>query len=142
MLKFLNVDKAKLQSKGVDSVKSRVTNLKEYNADITVESMCKQIKISAEKIYNCSAVDYMINSVDKLKINELMQNLATGIGFWTEIQFTNHLQRRFSWGNVEFYIYVDKGRVKDIEIYSDAMEQNFILSLKEALKDCLYIKEI
>ena len=44
MLKFLNVDKAKLQSKGVDSVKSRVTNLKEYNADITVESMCKQIK--------------------------------------------------------------------------------------------------
>lgn len=81
MLKFLNVDKAKLQSKGVDSVKSRVTNLKEYNADITVESMCKQIKISAEKIYNCSAVDYVINSVDKLKINELMQNLATGIGF-------------------------------------------------------------
>lgn len=81
MLKFLNVDKAKLQSKGVDSVKSRVINLKEYNANITVESMCKQIKISAEKIYNCSAVDYVINSVDKLKINELMQNLATGIGF-------------------------------------------------------------
>ena len=50
------------------------------------------------------------------------------------------MQRRFSWGNVEFYIYVDKGRVKDIEIYSDAMEQNFILSLKESLKDCLYIK--
>ena len=70
-----------------------------------------------------------------------MQNLATGVGFFgRKIQFTNHLQRRFSWGNVEFYIYVDKGRVKDIEIYSDAMEQNFILSLKEALKDCLYIK--
>lgn len=141
MLKFLNVDKAKLQSKGVDSVKSRVTNLKEYNADITVESMCKQIKISAEKIYNCLAVDYVINSVDKLKINELMQKFSDWDWiFGRKIQFTNHLQRRFSWGNVEFYIYVDKGRVKDIEIYSDAMEQNFILSLKEALKDCLYIK--
>lgn len=49
MLKFLNVDKAKLQSKGVDSIKSRVTNLKEYNADITVESMCKQIKYPQRK---------------------------------------------------------------------------------------------
>ena len=99
MLKFLNVDKAKLQSKGVDSVKSRVTNLKEYNADITVESMCKQIKISAEKIYNCLAVDYVINSVDKLKINELMQKFSDWDWiFGRKIQFTNHLQRRFSWG--------------------------------------------
>lgn len=89
MLKFLNVDKAKLQSKGVDSVKSRVTNLKEYNADITVESMCKQIKISAEKIYNCLAVDYVINSVDKLKINELMQKFSDWNWiFGRKIQFT------------------------------------------------------
>ena len=40
---------------------------------------------------------------------------------------------------MEFYIYVDKGRVKDIEIYSDAMEQNFSLAFNELVTNCVYI---
>lgn len=141
MLRFLNVDKAKLQSKGVDSVKSRVTNLQEHNSDITVELMCEQIKIATHKIYNCDVEDYTVNDLDKIKIKELMQKFNDWNWiFGRKIKFTNHLKQRFSWGSVEFYIYVDEGRVKDIEIYSDAMQQDFILLLKNGLKNCLYIK--
>lgn len=141
MLKFLNVDKAKLQSKGVDSVKSRVTNLQEYYPDITVDLMCAQIRLAVQKIYNCAVEDYVVNDLDKTKIKELMQKFNDWDWiFGRKIKFTNHLKQRFSWGSVEFYIYVNEGRVKDIEIYSDAMKQDFILLLKSGLKDCLYIK--
>lgn len=141
MLKFLNVDKAKLKSKGVNSVKSRVTNLREYNENITVELMCEQIKIAAQKIYNCPINNYILNAIDKVKINKLMTKFNNWNWiFGRKIKFTNHLKQRFAWGSVEFYIYVNEGRVKDIEIYSDMMEQNFILLLKKELKDCLYIK--
>lgn len=141
MLNFLNVDKAKLQSKGVDSIKSRVTNLQEYYPDITVDLMCAQIRLAVQKIYNCAVEDYVVNDLDKTKIKELMQKFNDWDWiFGRKIKFTNHLKQRFSWGSVEFYIYVDEGRVKDIEIYSDAMQQDFILLLKNGLKNCLYIK--
>ena len=42
--KYLTVSKEKLQSKGVDSVKSRVTNLVDYIPDLTLESVEKSIK--------------------------------------------------------------------------------------------------
>ncbi|MGC4020145.1 MAG: lipoate--protein ligase [Muricomes sp.] len=40
--KYLTVSKEKLQSKGVDSVKSRVTNLKEFAPDITLDALKKK----------------------------------------------------------------------------------------------------
>jgi len=42
--KYLNPSKAKLQSKGVDSVISRVVNLKELNSTITHDNFCESLE--------------------------------------------------------------------------------------------------
>ena len=42
--KYLTVSKEKLQSKGVDSVKSRVTNLVDYIPDLTLEALKKALE--------------------------------------------------------------------------------------------------
>lgn len=41
--KYLNPNKKKLESKGVDSVVSRVMNLKEINPNITHETFCQAL---------------------------------------------------------------------------------------------------
>ena len=42
--RYLNVPEDKLKSKGIDSVRSRVGNLKDYLPEITVDEMKEQIK--------------------------------------------------------------------------------------------------
>lgn len=44
LAKYLNPNKKKLESKGVDSVLSRVLNLKELVPDITHESFCDSLE--------------------------------------------------------------------------------------------------
>ena len=48
--KYLTVSKEKLQSKGVDSVKSRVTNLVDYIPDLTLEAMKKELREALEEV--------------------------------------------------------------------------------------------
>ncbi len=49
--KYLTVSKEKLQSKGVDSVKSRVTNLVDYIPDLTLEALKKALREAFEEAY-------------------------------------------------------------------------------------------
>ena len=53
--KYLTVSKEKLKSKGVDSVRSRVANLTDFNKDITLESLKKSLFEAFEEVYNLKA---------------------------------------------------------------------------------------
>lgn len=49
--KSLSPSKEKLQAKGIKSIRSRVNNLKDYNANITVEQIKKSLKAALEDAY-------------------------------------------------------------------------------------------
>jgi len=73
--KYLNPSKAKLESKGVDSVVSRVMNLKEVCPDITHDSFCDSVE---EAFINKWDNNFQINrrtlTVEELeKIPKLME---------------------------------------------------------------------
>ena len=53
--RYLNVSADKLKSKGVSSVKSRVTNLVEFVPDLTVARLKKALKESFEEVYGLKA---------------------------------------------------------------------------------------
>lgn len=55
--KYLQVSKEKIKSKGIDSVKSRVINLKELNNNINVESLNKALVESFKKIYKLNNIE-------------------------------------------------------------------------------------
>ena len=52
--RYLNPSRAKLAAKGVDSVRSRVGNLRELNSDITIEAMKAALTDSFSTIFNNS----------------------------------------------------------------------------------------
>lgn len=69
--KSLTVDKSKLQSKGVDSVKSRVMNLKEISPSITHESFCEAaIKSFQKSIFDTYGEKCKIENFDFSKMME------------------------------------------------------------------------
>lgn len=143
MVQYLNVDTAKLQSKGVSSVKARVTNLKNYCADINRRLITEKIKTALKNVYEC---DIGIIKDTDLNENEIIR-LENKFNDWNwifgrKIPFTNQISRRFVWGNMDIHIVVDEGRIRDIEIYSDMLEQDFIPKMKDMLKNCRYDKNI
>ena len=143
MVQYLNVDTAKLQSKGVSSVKARVTNLKNYCADINRRLITEKIKTALKNVYEC---DIGIIKDTDLNENEIIR-LENKFSDWNwifgrKIPFTNQISRRSVWGNMDIHIVVDEGRIRDIEIYSDMLEQDFIPKMKDILKNCRYDKNI
>ena len=62
MGRYLNPSKAKLQSKGVDSVRSRVVNLKEMNPEVTIESLKAAMGQAFSKVYSLSICIPVISS--------------------------------------------------------------------------------
>ena len=142
MTKYLNVDIAKLQAKGVDSVKSRVTNLNAYYPNISVDLMTKKLQNAFDKVYKGKSTIISQDNIDTAKIDVLEQNFADWNWiFGRKIPFTHKIQKRFSWGDIEIYLFVDSGKIEKVNIYSDMMEQDFILRLKEKLPHTLYKKD-
>jgi lipoate-protein ligase A len=53
--KYLNPSKAKLQSKGVESVVSRVMNLKEVSPDINHDTFCEAVETAFTRKWDAGA---------------------------------------------------------------------------------------
>lgn len=63
--KYLTVSKEKLQSKGVNSVKSRVVNIKELVPDITVDRMKEALREAFEEVYGGQAEVLSMEKLDR-----------------------------------------------------------------------------
>ena len=55
-----------------------------------------------------------------------------------KIPFEYEMGRRFSWGGIQMQFHVDGGRIQEVNVFSDAMDQELIGNLSERLKGCPY----
>lgn len=111
--KYLNPNKEKLKSKGVDSVVSRVTNLCQYDKDMNHDKLCQAFEKAFSEYYsNCKTIktfyDYKILEKND-KINSLFSELKSHAWLYsTTPKFTNNIETRFDWGVVDVYFHVEK----------------------------------
>jgi lipoate-protein ligase A len=134
MVKYLNVSREKLQSKGVDSVRSRTVNLKELQNDMTVDLLKECLKEGFCRVYGCSAEIFSetrLNEKEILNLETRFASRAWNLG--RSIPFTDVLQHRFTWGEVELQLHIDCGRIKEIHMFTDAMDQNMAAEVESAL---------
>lgn len=132
--KYLNVSRDKLESKGVDSVKSRVTNLIEHKEDLTIDLMNREMINAFSSVYNLHVEEIFLEEIDK----EGLMNRRDKFASWdwlygTKIPFIYNIDKRFPWGNFEIQINANKGKIAECKVYSDAMDVEVIDNIKEAL---------
>lgn len=138
MSRYLNVSMDKLKSKGVTSVRSRVANLCEFQPDLTIECLKEKLVEAYYEIYG----SYELLELDQLD-HQRFEELKNQLGSWDwlygrNIQFDYQLTKRFSWGEIDLQLSVDKGLIQSLNCYSDAMDQDFIMRVKEKLTGCRY----
>lgn len=136
--RYLTVSKEKLKSKGVDSVRSRVGNLKLFCPDITIDGMKKAMCRAFGEVYGILPEYRELLKEEREQVSILKEKYASwDWKYGKRIPFTHSISRRFSWGEVELVLNVDQGRIRDSVLYSDALDTE-IFKIGTELIGCLY----
>lgn len=144
LTRYLQVSEEKLKSKAVTSVQSRVVNLTEFNPALTIEKMKEYMVEAFEEVYDTKAeILYSTEDMDREKLDELYRKYSSWEWRYGESpKFDIELSQRFPWGGVTVGLQFQKGIIKKANIYSDAMDEEFIGLLPAAFEGSVFKSEI
>lgn len=122
--RYLKPKPAKLQKHGVASVRSRVVNLSELNAEITSESIVPHLRSAFEEVYDGKAAEIAFSEIiSRPEVKTLYEGFASPewkYGRWRT--FTAQRSAQFDWGGVELQLTVNDGIIHDVQIATDALD--------------------
>lgn len=138
--RYLTASKAKLQSKGVASTRSRVCNLIELCPFITIEQLKSSLHLAFNQVYQSQAI--CEPEINPSEYSQLIDKFTSDE--WTFMEspaFAAQFETRFPWGEVQIYIETEHGMIKNAKIFSDAMDADFILSIAPCLEGIVFSSE-
>ncbi len=134
MSRFLNVSPAKLASKGVRSVRSRTVNLKTLKEDLTIEELKEALSRSFEKVYERTALPFPENRLDMESIARSEERFSSRLwNYGPEESYENRREHRFPWGNLDIRFLEESGRIRELRVYTDSMDDTLAPSLEKLL---------
>lgn len=128
LAKALNVPKDKIESKGIKSVKSRVTNVKPYLnpefQDLTTEQFRDRLIMELFHTDDLSKIadkEYKLTDADKAAIKKLNDDYYYN---WDWVygkspDFTVKNRKHFTMGTIDVRYLVSNGKIESVEIYGD-----------------------
>ena len=140
--RYLNPSKAKLQAKGVDSVRSRVVNLSELSPAVTVDSMKEAMSKAFAKVYDRPLTIMQTEELDHKAIERLRQrNASWEWNYGQKVPFSAEFESRFPWGGIQICFQVENGIVSTCKVYSDSMDWSVATMLEPVFPGCHFEKE-
>lgn len=143
----LKVRKDKIESKGIKSIRSRVTNIKPFlpedKQEMTTEAFREDILL---KIFGVDSIEqiktYELTEEDWQKINkiseEYYQNWEWNYG--QSPAFNLIRRKRFPIGSIEAQMNVEEGQIKEIKIFGDFFGLGEIKDVEDRLTGINYEK--
>ena len=139
LTRYLTPSRAKLASKGVPSVRSRVVNLVELCPGITVDGLKRALVAAFEAVYGLKSVPWTCTEADERRVAELREHYASWAWrYGQRLPFTCRAEGRFAWGGVELQLTVNEGVIQRAAVYSDDMDFTFPPALEAALVGCRF----
>lgn len=124
----LNPSKAKLKSKGITSVKSRVTNLKEH-----VRLSREEFRVALDQYFSKYEV-YELTEEDEANVKELMKKYNSDAYIHgTHPLYQIKVNERYPFGEVEVHMNIKNRHIDSIRIYGDFFEKESIEGLEKLL---------
>ncbi|MGY3766146.1 lipoate--protein ligase [Vagococcus vulneris] len=144
----LKVRKDKIESKGIKSIRSRVTNIKPYLSDehqnMSTEDFRKDILLKIFETDNLDDVNvYKLTDDDWEKINKLSDELYRNWdwNYGKSPEFDLVRRKRFPIGSIEAKMNVSDGVIQDIRIFGDFFGLGEIKDVEEKLQGIKYDKQ-
>jgi lipoate-protein ligase A len=142
--KALNVKKDKIESKGVKSVKSRVTNIRPYLTEDVDILTFKDLLLKNVFDYECQELNEYLLSKEQIEdINKLYtEKYSTwewNYGESPAFDYKNY--KRFPFGSIDIRLKIKNGIVEDSKIYGDFFGTEDVSLLENKLKGTKYNRE-
>ncbi len=137
--RYLSPPKAKLEAKGVASVRSRVVNLKELAPELTIEKMKDYMARAFAQVYGFEAAPLVLTDEDIATIDQLKAEYGTWeYLFGAPLPFTFDCEGHFSWGHFQLQLSAKEGIINGVKFYSDAMDWRLPEIVEAALAGCRF----
>lgn len=134
LARYLSPSKAKLQAKGVDSVRSRVVNLSTLVPGLSCERMRAEMAAAFEAVYGMRAQTIDPEALDWERVRALQErNAGRDWLYGPRLPLSFECEERFEWGGVQLQLQVEYGCVVRAKVYSDAMDWDIAPALERAL---------
>ena len=137
----LNVKQDKIESKGIKSVRSRVTNIKPYlEEEITVEEFRDIILKHIFQMEGKEPEKYELSKEDLDAINKSFEEKYStwDWNYGSSPAFNYHNYKRFPFGSVDVRLHIEDGIIKESRIYGDFFGSENVEKLEETLKGLKY----
>ena len=132
LTRYLTPPKAKLEAKGVRSVRARVVNLCELAPTLTCEMMKSYLLSAAEAVYGLTATAR--EGVGPEKIAPYAAQFSDDAFIYgSPIPFNLSCEGRLPSGNAELELCVKDGRITDLRLYTDALDTDLPATVRQAL---------
>ena len=139
--RYLSPPKAKLEAKGVSSVRSRVVNLKELSPDLTIDGMKEFMRKAFSEVYGMDATALALDEAGRKAVDELrIRYGAWEYLYGAPLPFTFQCEGHYPWGHVQLQLDAKDGLIKAVRLYSDAMDWDLAGLVEIALCGCRFEK--
>lgn len=148
VVKALKVRKDKIESKGIKSIRSRVTNIKPFlpkeNQGMTTEEFRQEILL---KIFGVSSTDeiktYELTEEDWKKVNEISDQYYRNWdwNYGKSPEFEIERRKRFPIGSIDIRLNVENGKISEAKIFGDFFGLGDIKDVEDALRGVKYEKD-
>jgi len=139
---YLNPDPKKLQSKGITSVRSRVTNLDSLRDDIDHNVVCEAIiQAFSEHFDETPVIEYISPEImPDLPgfVDKFAQQQSWDWNYGKSPQFTHTLDERFKWGGVELHLDSKNAQITAVQTFTDSLFPDPIEQLADRLVGVMY----
>lgn len=137
--RYLSPSKAKLEAKGVASVRSRVINLQELAPELSIATMKQYMRQALEDVFGHTAESVTLTDDAWATITATAQLY----GSWeylhgTPLPFSFACETRFSWGQIRLELEAKSGMITGAKVYSDAMDWTLPAAIEQALTGCAF----
>ena len=137
LTRYLTPPKAKLESKGVKSVRSRVINLSEINPSLSCEDMKSHLLTAFQNVYGLKPTE--IKAIDESQISALAEHYGSREFLYeNSFRFDVVCEGRLSFGSVEIQMQIEKDTVSALRCYTDALDSELPQKLESALVSCQF----
>ena len=140
--RYLTPSKAKLESKGVSSVRSRVANLRQFAPCLDCSKMGQAMAEAFAQVYSLTPETLTLSPAALQRI----ESSAAELGSWQwlygpRLSFSFSCSDRFDWGSIEIQLQVESGRILQTHVYSDSMDWTLSEAVVAALNGCRFHTE-
>ena len=140
LVRSLSVDDEKIISKGIKSVRQRVTNIAEHLKKKMTSLEFRDVML---KYLLLDMDTYELTQKDINRINEIKRSTFDSWewNFGNDPKFNISKEKRFAGGKLCVKSYVEKGRISDIRFYGDFFAKEGVEEMEKSLIGCRYSED-